>query len=79
VPLLLLHGAEDRLCPAAGSQQIYDRAGSADRTIKVYPELYHEVFNEPEREAVIGDLSTWLLERSGAFGNGAHAIAGALA
>lgn len=79
LPLLLLHGGEDQLCPAAGSQLIYDRAGSDDRTIRIYPELYHEVFNEPEREAVIEDLITWLLERSGASREGAPATAGALA
>jgi len=64
MPLLLLHGGEDQLCPPSGSQMIYERAGAPDRTLKVYPGLYHEVFNEPEREAVIGDVIEWLSERA---------------
>jgi alpha-beta hydrolase superfamily lysophospholipase len=65
MPILLLHGGEDQLCPPSGSQVIYEHAGSPDRTIKVYPGLYHEVFNEPEREEVIGDVIKWLAKRDG--------------
>jgi alpha-beta hydrolase superfamily lysophospholipase len=63
-PLLLLHGSEDQLCPPEGSRMVYDGAQTSDRTLKVYPGLYHEVFNEPEREQVMDDLVAWLLERS---------------
>jgi acylglycerol lipase len=63
-PLLLLHGAEDKLCPPEGSRMVYDGAQTSDRTLKVYPGLYHEVFNEPEQEQVMDDLVAWLLERS---------------
>src|SRR5829696_8327766 len=52
-PLLLLHGSEDQLCPPEGSQMVYDGAQTSDRTLKVYPGLYHEVFNEPERDQVM--------------------------
>jgi alpha-beta hydrolase superfamily lysophospholipase len=65
MPILLLHGGEDQLCPPSGSKVIYEHAGSPDRTIKVYPGLYHEVFNEPEREEVIGDVIKWLAKRDG--------------
>ena len=63
-PLLLLHGGEDGLCPPEGSRMVYDGAQTDDRTLKVYPGLFHEVFNEPEREQVMDDLVAWLLERS---------------
>src|SRR5918997_235505 len=62
-PLLLLHGGEDGLCPPDGSRMVYDGAQTDDRTLKVYPGLFHEVFNEPEREQVMDDLVAWLLER----------------
>ena len=48
VPLLLLHGADDSLCPAAGSH------------LRIYPNLRHEIFNEPERERVFQDILDWL-------------------
>jgi alpha-beta hydrolase superfamily lysophospholipase len=28
--------------------------------LKVYPGLYHEVFNEPERAEVLGDVVSWI-------------------
>ena len=31
---------------------VHARAGSRDKTLKIYPGLFHEIFNEPEREQV---------------------------
>lgn len=63
LPLLLLHGREDSLAPPIGSTNLYQRAGSVDKTLKIYEGLYHEVFNEPECEQVLSDLAAWLDER----------------
>lgn len=60
LPLLLLQGSDDRLVDPAGAQMLYEKARSADKTLKVYPGLYHEVFNEPEREQVFADMEAWL-------------------
>ena len=62
-PLLLLHGTQDGLCPPEGSKMVAERAATADCTLKLYDGLYHEVFNEPERDRVLDDLSAWLLQR----------------
>ena len=62
-PLLVVHGSEDRLVPLAGSRRLVECVGSADVELKVYPGLYHEVFNEPERDQVIGDVVSWILQR----------------
>ncbi len=64
VPLLLLHGIDDQICPLAGSMMVHDTVSSPDRTLRRYPGLYHEVFNEPEREAILTDLISWLNDRS---------------
>ena len=42
-----------------GSRLLHERAGSADKTLKIYPGLYHEIFNEPEREQVFADVQDW--------------------
>lgn len=60
VPLLILHGSADGICPPVGSQRLYDSAGSKDRQHNVYPGLYHEVHNEPEKLTVLTDAVTWL-------------------
>jgi alpha-beta hydrolase superfamily lysophospholipase len=65
-PMLMLHGADDPLCDPAGSRRFFDRLphervrGSA---IRIYPDLRHEIFNEPEREQVYGDMQAWIDER----------------
>ncbi len=60
MPLLLLHGTADELCEPEGSKQLDARAGSTDKTLKLYEGLAHEVLNEPEKEEVLGDLREWL-------------------
>ena len=62
-PLLVVHGAEDRLIPVEGSRQLVDAVGSSDVELKVYPGLYHEVFNEPERDQVLDDVVEWINAR----------------
>ncbi|HEY5148538.1 MAG TPA: lysophospholipase [Mycobacterium sp.] len=62
-PLLVVHGAEDRLVPAAGSERLVECVGCTDVHLKIYPELYHEVFNEPERDRVLDDVTAWIEAR----------------
>ncbi|ODR04280.1 hydrolase [Mycobacterium sherrisii] len=62
-PLLVVHGEQDRLVSVAGSRRLVECVGSTDVTLKVYPGLYHEVFNEPERDQVLGDVVTWITDR----------------
>lgn len=60
IPVILMHGEDDQLTSPAGSAEMYESIGSADKTLKTYPGLFHEIFNEPEQEAVLTDMSTWL-------------------
>lgn len=60
LPALLLHGGADPIADASGSQDLLDALASADKKLKVYDGLFHEVFNEPERDQVLGDVVAWL-------------------
>jgi alpha-beta hydrolase superfamily lysophospholipase len=60
VPLLAMQGSEDGLVDPSSAAFVSERAGSADKTLKVYPGLWHEIFNEPERERVLDDVVAWL-------------------
>ncbi|MGB6761822.1 lysophospholipase [Mycobacterium sp.] len=62
-PLLVVHGSEDRLIPVDGSRQLVEAVGSSDVELKIYPGLYHEVFNEPERYQVLDDVVSWINAR----------------
>ena len=59
LPILFQHGDKDSLASVAGSQYLFDHVGSADKTLKIYPGLFHEIYNEPERDAVLDDLVSW--------------------
>ena len=62
-PLLVVHGEDDQLIPVEDSRRLVACIGSTDVELKVYPELYHEVFNEPERDQVLDDVITWITSR----------------
>jgi len=60
LPVLLLHGTEDRLCRVEGSRQLEELATNATVTSHYYDGLFHEIFNEPEQDQVLDDLVAWL-------------------
>jgi acylglycerol lipase len=60
VPLLVVHGALDQLVSVESGKTAHRLAGSADKTLKVYDGLFHEVMNEPEHATVLGDITAWL-------------------
>lgn len=62
-PVLVLHGACDGLVSEKDSRDFYGDIASSDKTLKIYAHLYHEIFNEPCRDEVIGEAIDWLNKR----------------
>lgn len=60
LPMLIVYGEEDKLVNPSGSRLIYEKASATDKTIRSYPNLRHEIMNEPERDTVIADIVAWL-------------------
>ena len=60
LPILILHGGDDKLVDPASAQMLYDKVTSQDKTLKIYDRLYHEIINEPERDTVLADMEKWL-------------------
>jgi len=60
LPLLLLHGEQDSLTAPEGSVFLNKHVGSVQKQLKIYPELFHEIFNEPEKDTVLTDMTDWL-------------------
>lgn len=60
LPLLVMHGEKDKLTNPEGSKLVHELAGSTDKTLTIYPGLFHEIFNEPEQDQVLTDVTTWL-------------------
>ncbi|CAI5983122.1 unnamed protein product [Closterium sp. NIES-65] len=67
VPLLILHGAKDMVTDPAASQELFIRASSADKEIKIYEGCWHALTcGEPDDviARVVGDIIAWLNARS---------------
>jgi len=62
-PCLILHGREDKIVTEKASEWFYKNISSEDKTRKVYPDLFHEILNEPEKDLVINDILKWLEKR----------------
>jgi acylglycerol lipase len=61
IPCLILHGGNDLIVPNSASQWFYDYMAPKDKTLKIYPECYHEILNEKEeKDLVIADIVTWI-------------------
>jgi acylglycerol lipase len=60
LPVLVFHGGADKICPPAGSETLYRGASSSDKTLKIYPGMYHETHNEVEKSTVLNDIAAWL-------------------
>jgi alpha-beta hydrolase superfamily lysophospholipase len=63
-PTLVLHGGDDSIADPAGSRELHAGLGVQDKQLNVYPGLFHEIFNEPEREEVLTDVLRWIEERA---------------
>lgn len=68
VPFLVMHGSADKATNPEGSRELYARAHSTDKTLKIYDGLYHDLMHEPEHDRIIGEVTAWILARTPASG-----------
>jgi acylglycerol lipase len=61
LPTLVLHGLDDGLVPARASEILASLPNVERRT---YPDLRHELHNEPEGPAIIDEIVAWIAERA---------------
>ncbi len=66
LPLLIVHGGADAIASPEASRRFAERVPSAV-TLRVWEGLYHEVHNEPERQAVLAFVLGWLQEHTAAL------------
>lgn len=63
-PILVVHGTDDQIVNIDGSLQIHARVSSADKTLRLFDEGYHESHNEPNKAEVLQLYSDWIGERA---------------
>lgn len=67
LPLLVLQGEGDLIIAPGGAREFFASAKTADKTLKMYPDLYHDLLHEPEKETITADICGWLDGRCGGF------------
>jgi len=63
LPLLIMHGTLDKATVPAGSKLFYERAGSRDKTLKLYEGHFHDLLNDVGKESVMADVVAWINAR----------------
>ncbi|MBA2347446.1 MAG: alpha/beta hydrolase, partial [Solirubrobacterales bacterium] len=56
LPTLWIHGEEDPIVPLAHTRTAMEHLGGSELSEKIYPGARHELFNETNRDEVIGDV-----------------------
>jgi acylglycerol lipase len=60
LPLLILHGTADKVTRPGGSKEFYERAGSTDKTLKLYEGHFHDLLADVGKQEVMADIQAWI-------------------
>lgn len=60
LPLLVMQGTQDHIASVEATERLFAQIGSADKELVLYPENYHELFNEPEKREIYERVTEWL-------------------
>jgi alpha-beta hydrolase superfamily lysophospholipase len=63
MPILMILGSDDPIIDPRESQRVFERFGSTDKTLIVYPGMLHEPLNDLGREQVFNDIIQWIERR----------------
>lgn len=62
-PCLVLHSQADKINPVEGSREFFATAGrNIQSKLKLYRDLQHDLFHEPDHEKVENDVMNWLMK-----------------
>lgn len=65
VPVLVLYTPNDALTPREGVERFFAAIASRDKASLFYPESYHLILHDNDREEALRQLSQWLIARAG--------------
>ncbi|MBX3201625.1 MAG: lysophospholipase [Labilithrix sp.] len=63
LPVLVMHGTDDKVTLPKGSKLFDELGGSSDKTLKLYDGYAHDLLNDLGREAVMNDIVDWTTRR----------------
>ena len=62
-PILMLHGEKDKIVPEPFSSRLFALLKQTDKTYISYPDMWHEILNETNKDQVKSDILKWLEAR----------------
>ena len=63
-PLLILHGDADPVMDPGASRELFERARSKQKELKIIPGAYHELFHDLDRQKALKILLSWLKKQT---------------
>jgi acylglycerol lipase len=63
LPVLIMHGTDDKATVCDGSRFFHETVGSKDKTLKLYEGHYHDLLNDTGKEGVLADITAWIDQR----------------
>jgi alpha-beta hydrolase superfamily lysophospholipase len=62
LPTLIMHGTGDLITDHTASADFAEKSNTTS-TLKLWPDAYHELHNEPEREEVLTEIYSWIIKQ----------------
>ncbi len=62
-PVLVLAAGHDCFVKVSQIERWFEKLGSGDKTLKIYPEAYHLLWHDFDRDRVLAGVSAWLQSR----------------
>ncbi len=63
VPTIWLHGEDDTVVPIGPTREGWEQIAAKDSSSRTYPGARHEIFNETNRDEVLGDVLAFVREQ----------------
>jgi alpha-beta hydrolase superfamily lysophospholipase len=62
IPMLLMHGSDDKITSFNASKKLYEKDAKMNNliTFKEWPDMYHELHNEANKDEVFEYLISWI-------------------
>lgn len=60
LPVFIQAAGQDKIVDTLATQEFFKKLGSSQKKLTIYPESYHEIFNDLNRQEVIDDLVSYL-------------------
>lgn len=64
LPLMILHGTDDKATVPAGSKEFYAAASSSDKSLRLYDGHFHDLLNDIGKDTVLADIVNWINTRN---------------